>query len=259
MILTCPECATRYFVPDESMGAGGRTVRCANCGQSWRAEPEPPLVLTDDLEADEPAAEPEPERAPALSGDDLPRAFRERITAQRRNKQALTAGAVWAAIGLGVIALLTAAILGRNSIARAWPQSASAFAAVGLPVNVVGLVIEEQKAALGYEDGRPAVLVTGALRNVSGKPVTAPPLRITLLDGEDHNIGVKVSRISNAQVPAGETRTFAVRLQDPPESVANVEIGFELGEPPASEGLRDRTRATPVEAAEPHPAAEPAH
>jgi len=256
MILTCPECATRYFVADDSVGPAGRTVRCASCGSSWRVEPEAPLVLTDDLEPGE-AVPDESAAPPPVTGDALPRAFRERITAQRQARRKLTAGAVWAAAGLGVIALLTLAILGRNSIVRAWPPSASVFAAAGLPVNVVGLAIEEQKAALGYEDGRPAVLVTGALRNIAGRSVTAPPLRITLLDGEDQPVGVKVARITNAEIPAGETRSFAVRLQDPPESVADVEIRFDLGEQAApAEGLRDRAEAGPVEAAELRPAAE---
>ena len=35
MLVTCPECATRYEVDDSAFSAGGRAVRCNHCGCEW--------------------------------------------------------------------------------------------------------------------------------------------------------------------------------------------------------------------------------
>src|SRR5580692_4374952 len=86
MILTCPECATGYFVQDDQVQASGRTVRCAACGHRWTAHPERPLELVAADQggalakesADTPSSE-----ATTLTGDDLPRAFRTRAEEEK--------------------------------------------------------------------------------------------------------------------------------------------------------------------------------
>ncbi|MEO8927339.1 MAG: MJ0042-type zinc finger domain-containing protein [Caulobacteraceae bacterium] len=37
--MTCPRCATRYFVADRQVGPDGRRVRCAECRELWIAQP----------------------------------------------------------------------------------------------------------------------------------------------------------------------------------------------------------------------------
>lgn len=40
MIITCPNCQTRYQVAEKAIGSAGRKVQCAHCNQSWQAVPE---------------------------------------------------------------------------------------------------------------------------------------------------------------------------------------------------------------------------
>ncbi|MEX6632996.1 zinc-ribbon domain-containing protein [Hyphococcus lacteus] len=43
MIITCPDCTTRYDVDDERFSPNGRSVRCSSCGESWFV-PAPELI-----------------------------------------------------------------------------------------------------------------------------------------------------------------------------------------------------------------------
>src|SRR5262249_45556004 len=38
MLIVCPNCSTSYAIEAASLGAAGRTVRCARCKATWFAE-----------------------------------------------------------------------------------------------------------------------------------------------------------------------------------------------------------------------------
>jgi predicted Zn finger-like uncharacterized protein len=236
MILTCPECATRYFVDDERIVPQGRAVRCASCGARWTAKPDEPLELVATPEEGAVAVEPfpRPERAADvrdLPADELPRVFRDRAQTQRKVRHAATTGVVWAVLAGVFVILLGAAVVLRQDIATLWPRTAGAYAMAGLPVNLVGLAIENQHAQPALKDGRAALVVSGSLRNIRDRPVAAPPLRISLLNPAGRTLAVKIADPGGARIPPGEARHFVVNVYDPPVSATDVEITFLLDKP----------------------------
>jgi predicted Zn finger-like uncharacterized protein len=231
MILTCPACATSYFVDDAVLGQG-RVVRCTSCRHSWKAAPEPELELRSTPEEGAIGA---PIRTAAdatslgaLPAEHLPRAFRAKAEEQRKVREAATAGVVWAGIGAAFAMVIITAMVFRMDIVRVMPRTAGAYAAVGLPVNQVGLTIEKVHAEPGLQDGRAALAVSGVIRNIRTKATEAPPLMIRMLDKDGHPVGGRTVRAGDALVPPGATRDFAVSLIDPPSAAKDVEVTFAL-------------------------------
>jgi predicted Zn finger-like uncharacterized protein len=244
MILTCPECATGYFVEDAQMRAGGRKVRCANCGGRWTAHPEGPLELVTSEEGAV-ARDPAPEAEPApITAEELPRVFRDRAQEERRLRQAAVTGVAWAAAAVVVIALVGTGVVFRDGVVRAWPPTASFYAAIGLPVNPTGLVIEQVRAEPSLQEGHATLAVSGVIRNVVDHSVVAPPLRISLVNAQGKRVAGQIARLDNARIPPGETRHFVTSIFDPPYSAANLQVDFALDAVAGASSAPARTPAT---------------
>jgi len=242
MILTCPECATGYFVDDAQIGPGGRKVRCASCGARWTATPGGAVeaAAPHDPAPAAPEATVEP-GAESLTAGDLPRAFRSRVEEEKRMRRAAVTGAVWAGAGLIVVAIIGAAIFFRESVVHAWPQTASVYAAIGLPVNSVGLVIEDVRADPSLEQGHAVLAVSGVIRNVVDRVVSAPPLRISLMNAQGKRVAGQIDALANARIPPGETRHFVTAIFDPPFSAHDLLVEFAVGAKP--DAVASRTTA----------------
>ncbi|MBQ1543777.1 MAG: zinc-ribbon domain-containing protein [Caulobacteraceae bacterium] len=231
MILTCPECATRYFIDDAKLGSAGRTVRCAHCGARWTAAAEAPIELAQSPEEGALAAEPattELEPPP----QDLPRAFRARAETRKREREAAASGVIWAATAAVLAVVIAAAVLFRVDVVAMWPRSAGAYAAVGLPVNPVGLTFEGLRAQPALRDGHAALVISGAIRNIEGRPIAAPPVRIDVLDKDGRIAAGKIADPKAARIPPGEMRHFSVVLFDPPVSTEGVNVTFVMTNKP---------------------------
>lgn len=227
MILTCPSCATSYFVADEVIGPDGRTVRCKACAKTWKASTRDQvldLATTDVAEvvANGSAEVTDLAETPA---PELPKAFRAKAEQQRRLQQAAIHGATWSGIASLFAALLGAAWLFRVEVVETFPRAASAYAAVGARVNPTGLDFEAVTArASPFDPGR--VLISGALRNVRDNEVIAPPVRLALLDAHGAEIGHTIVSIDAAPVLPGRVQGFAAFINDPGARGAGVGVAF---------------------------------
>lgn len=239
MILTCPECATSYFVDDSKIPEAGRTVKCANCGARWTAQPEP-AALDLEVTGDEGAVAREP-ASPTLPADEtpiselpgevLPKVFRAKADTERRIREAAATGIIWAGLAAALLVLLAVAFVFRVDVVRIWPRTASAYAFVGQPVNSLGLVIEGVRFEPSLQEGHAALSVSGMIRNIQDGPVVSPPMRISLLDEHGKAVVTKIARPADAKIPPGETRHFAIALLDPPVTARVLEVAFAPPEP----------------------------
>ena len=242
MILTCPECASRYFVDDSKVGAAGRVVRCAACGTRWTARNEEALDLFEEPSVADLAGEPnltaldgasnpaDDPQTPVdqLPGEELPKVFRARADAERRLKEAKTTGVIWGGMVAVMLVILGCAYVFNMNVARLLPSTAGAYAFVNRPVNTVGLTVEDLKAEPTMQDGHAAITITGVLRNITDHAVTTPPLRVALLNKHEKRVAGKLAAAADPLIPPSQTRHFSVTLLDPPRTANTLEIGFAL-------------------------------
>jgi predicted Zn finger-like uncharacterized protein len=249
MILTCPECATRYEIDSAKFPAAGRKVRCKKCSHVWfqpgeGGEPEPVAPVA-------PVSAPVPEPEPATTfaavpeDDDAPpvRAYRGRVTADeaiapvakkptRKHggwPQTLAHVFGWVALIGAILIIGWATMQYRKQIATDWPKSASLFARMGMAVNTRGLDFTDVEHKSQIEDGQPVLVITGRLVNGATHSVTVPRLRVTLSDDAKHPI-YRWSFAAAAHIAApGQSVAFHTRLSNPPSAARHVDIHFADG------------------------------
>jgi len=139
---------------------------------------------------------------------------------------AFAQSAGWAALIFLVAMIGWASVQYRQTIARLWPQSASLYAAVGLPVNVRGIELTNISYQQEFEDGQPVLSVTGKVVNISNRELPVPEIRVVLLDDAKHelyhwNFDAGIPTLK----PGGES-TFVTRLSSPPPEARNLNVRF---------------------------------
>lgn len=190
MILTCPNCASRFLLPARALAPSGRRVRCSSCSSRWFQLPDPDEIL-DDMEekirAISESAKPEIAPSPA----EPVAAKRRRTDVQSGALKALrmlrrrAGGAIgipylsYGAAALVFLAILTVFVVLRPVIMKSWPASAVLYEMIGLPVEIPGEGVTFERISARSADEK-SVEIEGQVINQTLKKQELPPIEATL-------------------------------------------------------------------------------
>ncbi|HEU5019141.1 MAG TPA: MJ0042-type zinc finger domain-containing protein [Pseudolabrys sp.] len=159
-------------------------------------------------------------------------ARRQRL--QSRRKKARRSSR-WTAIILLLVVFNLAVVGARETVVGYLPQTASLFAAIGLPVNLRQLTFEKVLIKRD-EDGGAGLTITGTVASIADRPVKMPRLRFAVRNAGGQETYTWTEAPAKAVLTPGERLDFHTRLAVPPEDAKDVLVRFADGaEPPATD------------------------
>ena len=195
MILTCPQCTTRFLLPATVLADEGRNVKCSNCGEVWYEEPDYDELaeLQDGDESSEVAG------APAQEFDDIPDGVKPDIELDFVDREEepeelppvdlKTRIASYAAAACVFFVVLGLLLVVKSPMVRAWPASAALYQIMGMKIAVPGegLVFDHVTVeSAGKTEGGENIIISGQVINLTNEDQTLPAIEANLrhADGE---------------------------------------------------------------------------
>jgi len=216
MILTCPQCSTRYLVDARALGETGRRVRCAHCATTWhQAPPEEGPPPADVLRT------PEPEVVPAPTLSAATRTQLPALSPERRRRSIL--GPLAVAVAL-VLIIGAGTWFTKDMAASRWPSLVPYYRMIGLPVETGEEKIFDIKVAKPKRDPDNGIVIEGDLVNVSGYERPVPRLRATLLDNDKHPLQSWSFTVSDDRLQPNASIPFRTSIAQPNPDATAVEI-----------------------------------
>jgi predicted Zn finger-like uncharacterized protein len=176
MILTCPQCATRYLLPAHTLAPDGRRVKCSSCHEIWHQLPDISEMET----AKEGSFEEIPQGVrPLPDGANLPILQEEELPPPDPRGRVFgfaAAAAVFFVIFGGLLML-------QGPVVKKWPFSKSFYAMLGhhFPVPGEGLGFDAIAAAAEPDSAGEKISITGKILNPTANPEEVPMIEAQML------------------------------------------------------------------------------
>lgn len=213
MILSCPECHTRFAIDAQALRPDGRKVKCGKCEHVWFEEAPPP-------------ADSEPISVTPLEPEEQSRIPTPNLPALTRADQKRTAGAAWVLVCFLLAVIAALGWFGRESIARAWPPAETLYAVMGIsafPPPGDGFSIDMQVKRV---DER--LELVGEIINTTDEIRDLPPLYAVLQDANGASLRHWQLSVDAPVLGPGEKVPFTTEIASIPDGTANVSVLFTI-------------------------------
>jgi predicted Zn finger-like uncharacterized protein len=114
----------------------------------------------------------------------------------------------------------------RTGVVKILPQTASLYAAIGLPVNLRGLSFDNVASTTEIDDGAPVLVVEGTIASAGNRTVEVPRLRFSVRNQRGQEVYAWTELPSRSVLPPGESLAFRSRLASPPADAHDLTVRF---------------------------------
>ena len=123
-------------------------------------------------------------------------------------------------------ALAIALVVWRADVVRHLPQTASFYKMVGLDVNLRGLLFKDVKVTTETVEGKPVLVIEGAIVGETRKAIDLPRLRFSVRDAQGAEIYAWNTVLEQTVLKPGDHAWFKSRLASPPVEGRSIDIRF---------------------------------
>lgn len=153
------------------------------------------------------------------------RKARRRAEAREKNRLTPLRALGWSAWAGVVAATVFVVYTYRDDIVAMWPETAGAYAVIGVEAAPKGMKIERVDHRLAMSTSGPTIEITGALKN-DGEEAAEPPLmQAEAIGAKGELLSRWTFKVEGDQIAAGASAEFSTRAPAP-EGVVQVALSF---------------------------------
>ncbi len=203
MIITCPECDTRFVVPSTVFKDGGRKVSCAACKHQWfQEDPSKQNAADEEISMDDIVREGAKKEEPQKGAGD--------------NSRFLTV--ILSDFKQGALVIITAFIV-VVAVYFAFQKMMGSPLLVGQGLAFDEVIIER--------DGN-SITASGTIVNAMSDQRGVPNIIVTQMMADNIAGDSMIIEPEKEVLESGETLTFSITIDDVDPSVPNIKFGFDI-------------------------------